>query len=93
MGQEKLLKSSYKSMTKYVITAFVFLSFIYISRNFEKENLFFSTILVEGVEIGAWVFLWEAISFLFFKKGDITDKIKKYKRFSECNIFFKYEKK
>lgn len=92
MGQVKLLKSSYKSMTKYVVTAFLFLSFIYMSKNFEKEEFFLGTILINGVEIGAWVFLWEAISFLFFKKSEITDKINKYKRFSECNIFFKYNK-
>jgi hypothetical protein len=92
VGQMKVLKRSYRSIAQYVITAFVFLTFIYMSRNFERERVFLSTILMSGIEIGAWVFLWEAISF-FFKKGDITDKIKKYKRFSECNIFFKYEKR
>lgn len=92
MNQVKLLKNSYRSIAKYVITAFVFLSFVYMSRSIEKERVFLSTILMEGVEIGAWVFLWEAISF-FFKKGEITDKIRKYKRFSECSIFFKYEKR
>lgn len=92
MAQEKLLKNSYKSMTKYVITAFIFLSLIYLSKSFQKETLFFSSILIGGIEIGAWVFLWEAISIMFFKKGDITNKIKKYRRLSKCNIFFKYEK-
>lgn len=92
VGQMKVLKSSYRSIAQYVITAFVFLTFIYMARNIERERVFLSTILMSGIEIGAWVFLWEAISF-FFKKGDITDKIKKYKRFSECNIFFKYEKR
>ena len=53
------------------------------------ENIVLST-LVEGVSIGGWVFLWEAISTFVFKNRDIREKYRQYKRFSAASICFNY---
>lgn len=89
MSETKFLKESYKKILKYIVMSFSFLIIIFLSTGVHKENILVSTVK-EGILIGAWVFLWEAISFFFFKKVDVTEKIKKYKRFKECSIYFKY---
>lgn len=88
-NESNFLKGAYSKLVKYTSTAFIFLSTAFLTKKLYEENIFFST-LREGIEIGAWVFLWEAITFFFFKRGEVTDEIKRYKRLSECNIFLKY---
>lgn len=87
--EEKVLRNSYKDMFRYMLISFVSLSLLYVGRNIGRDNILFNALL-EGMEIGAWVFLWEAISIYFFQKGKIKDRIKMYKRFIECNIYFEY---
>ena len=45
----------------------------------------------EGLMIGGWVFLWQAISLFSFNIGSITKKIKEYERFLMSEITFRYE--
>lgn len=88
--ETRYLGERYRHMLFYSIIAFILLILGLFLEGKIYENIFTTTIL-QGLNIGGWVLLWEAISFFFFKKGDITDKIKEYKRYSECPIYFKYE--
>lgn len=91
-GEVRFLNQTYKKVLHYIAVAFASLTLLSLARSLNSESLFFNTLL-EGMEIGAWVFLWEAISIFFFQKGKISDTANKYKRFIESNIYFKYEDK
>jgi hypothetical protein len=47
--------------------------------------------MVEGLFIGGWVFLWEAIALFVFKNRDINLQIRRYERFKEAPIKFAYQ--
>jgi len=47
--------------------------------------------LREGMMIGGWVFLWQALSLFSFNRGDIVRKVRHYERFLESKISFRYE--
>ncbi len=47
-------------------------------------------VLIEGIYICGWVFLWEAISTSIFKSKKAKTEYHYYKRFSESPIRFKY---
>lgn len=91
-SEERVLNKTYKKVFRYMTVSFAFLSALFFARSIDRRSLFLNTFL-QGMEIGAWVFLWEAISIFFFQKGKINDTIKKYKRFIDCNIYFKYDDK
>jgi hypothetical protein len=52
------------------------------------DNLFFTT-LNEGIFIGGWVFMWEAISSNSIEKREIKNRYRQYKRFFDSPIEFK----
>ena len=52
---------------------------------------FLLKILLEGVFIGGWVFLWEAFYCFFFENRGLYSNLKQYKRFSRATIHFKYD--
>lgn len=56
---------------------------------FASENNFY-LVVIEGIYIGGWVFLWEAISTSFFKSRKAKSEYMHYKRFSNSPIRFKY---
>jgi len=85
------LKNSNQKSIFYVIAAFILLLASYSLRPVILENIVFST-LVEGISIGGWVFLWEAITNFAFKNREIREKYKHYKRFSGSVIRFNYLK-
>lgn len=88
----RYLGERYRQMVLYTVLAFVFLIIALFFEGILIKNIFTNTIL-QGLNIGGWVLLWESISFLFFNKGDINDKIREYRRYSQCPISFKYELK
>jgi hypothetical protein len=49
-----------------------------------------TTTALEGVTIGGWVFLWEAISTFAFKNRGIRTRSKHYKRFMGAPIRFNF---
>lgn len=55
-----------------------------------EENLFYS-ILLEGFDIGGWVFMWEAVYALGFSRIDEKKKYKELKRFLNATISFTYK--
>jgi hypothetical protein len=52
-----------------------------------------SSVLVQGLFIGGWVFIWEAFSSVIFKESTTRTKIKEWERLSESPISFRKETK
>lgn len=88
-AENKLLRESYQRILMYMVASFMFLTIGFALRTSVSDNIFYSTIL-EGLNIGGWVFLWEAISIFFFRRRKNLVEIKKYKRFLNSKIIFKY---
>jgi hypothetical protein len=86
------IQNSHQKSAFYVLASFVLLLASYSLRPLILDNIVFST-LVEGISIGGWVFLWEAISTFAFRNRDIKEKYKQYKRFSHTPILFSYFQK
>lgn len=51
----------------------------------------FSEIMVEGVLIGAWVFMWETFHMIFFKSLEPLMRQRELKRFLEADLIFRSE--
>jgi hypothetical protein len=83
------IRSSYQKSSVYVLAAFFLLLASYSLRPLIFDSIIFTT-LVDGVNIGGWVFLWEAISTFTFKSKDIRERYNHYKRFSCAPIRFSY---
>lgn len=50
-----------------------------------------SAIMVEGVLIGAWVFMWEALHMLFFESLEPHKRERELKRFLDAELVFRSE--
>jgi hypothetical protein len=84
------IKRAYKKGLGYILTAFTFLLFAFYLISIIPEDFLYIT-LVEGLFIGGWVFLWEAIAVFVFKNRDINIQRKRYERFNEATINFVYQ--
>jgi len=47
-----------------------------------------SAVVEEGVNIGGWVFLWEAVYMIFFEIGGVRNRTKEYERLVKAPIYF-----
>ncbi len=83
------IRSSYQKAAFYTFASFMLLFASFTLRPLVSDNIVLST-LAEGVSIGGWVFLWEAISTFVFKNRDLREKYRHYKRFSIAAVSFKY---
>jgi len=70
-----------------VILSILFLTISFLMRGTNIETLLFK-VLIEGITIGGWVFMWESISALFFRKVEFHKKILEYKRLNNAEIAF-----
>ncbi len=91
-SQQKKVRNRYQKSTLYALASFLLLSVSYSLRTASTGNIVFNT-LVDGVNIGGWVFLWEAISTFAFKNRNVHAKYKHYKRFNNTPIRFNYLQK
>jgi len=73
----------------YIVMAVAFLSVGYLSGQ-KAEPGFFTVILIEGLTVGGWVFLWEAFSLFFFARQEVSGRLKRYIRLKNTKISFKY---
>lgn len=83
------LKSSNIDTVIYVLTSILLLSVGFDLETVFNKSVLFNTLL-EGVNIGGWIFLWEAISMLFFKSKDINSEIQEVHRILRSNMSFTY---
>jgi hypothetical protein len=89
---KKRIKKSYETSLLYVLVSFLLLAASFLLRTVLPNGLLF-VITVEGLNIGGWVFLWEAISTFIFKNRDAKNKYLQYPRLSHAPILFKYNAK
>jgi hypothetical protein len=88
-NMQRQIRDSYQKSVFYVMASFLLLFTSYTLRPAVEGNIVFAT-LVDGISIGGWVFLWEAISTYAFKSRDAREKLQHYKRFSKAPIWFSY---
>lgn len=62
-----------------------------LSRRFEP--LVLPTLLTDGLIIGGWVFLWEAVSLFFFTNRELYERYSTYKRLQTAPVIFQVAKK
>lgn len=53
------------------------------------ERNVITSVLTEGLFIGGWVFLWEAVSLFFFSNRDLFDRYNLYRRFQRSQVIFR----
>lgn len=87
--QMRHLKFSYTKVVSYIAISFMFLAMAFLLG--EKKPDLLSNTIIQGMTVGGWVFLWEAISFFFFRQSEQIGEINNYKRLSSAVIFFKYD--
>jgi hypothetical protein len=86
---QREIRGSYERSGLYVLASFLLLFTSYSLQAQVTGNIVFTT-LVDGVSIGGWVFLWEAISTFAFRSRGAREKYLQYKRLSTAPIEFIY---
>lgn len=89
---KKDLRLSRESALKYSLLGLTFLAIAVVFEGALKKNVLFG-ILEQGLFIGGWVFLWEALTLLAFKNTELTHSIKEWERFLDAPIIFKKERR
>lgn len=89
--EKKRIRLSRRKTMKYVLLAFVFLTFAYLIEVDMNRLELVSKILQEGILVGGWVFTWEAFSEVFFETREIRRVVKQYERFLSAELRFAYE--
>lgn len=88
----KRMKDLYFRVIKYGVISFILLSIgFFLEDKIEKGIL--RNILLEGLTIGGWVFLWQAIVFFTSERKDMSNETKIFRRLLKSQIFFKYNHK
>lgn len=80
---------SQKALMYFATSIVLIVVSLYTSARYPSD-LFFKT-LVEGLSIGGWVFLWEAIVLSFFKSRKIRIKRARYRRLLAAPVSFIYQ--
>jgi len=83
------LVSSYKLSTLYVIVFILLESIVFTFGPRLHENIFTET-LFQGISIGGWVFLWEAIALLFIKNNKTRIFFKRHQRLENSPVSYFY---
>lgn len=86
---KKKVNTAYQKSIKYFLIFILFISISYYFEPILSTNVATQT-LAEGLFIGGWVFLWEAMDLLFFSNKETITEEKKYKRLGEAKIKFQY---
>lgn len=85
------LRKTNTEMIRDVILGFIFLWVATVSsKKFEVSVLL--TLLGEGLFIGGWVFLWEAVSLFFFTNRELYHRFRTYKRLQNAPVIFREAK-
>jgi len=84
------LRRHYKFSSILFCIALGFIS-LYIAVSKDSGPHFISQILVEGVLIGAWVFMWESLHMVFFESLEPMKRQRELKRFLNAEIVFRAE--
>jgi hypothetical protein len=85
---ERNLMRHFKFSSVLFLIAIGFIA-LYFVVNGSGDSHILSKIMVEGVLIGAWVFMWESLHMVFFESLDPMKRRRELKRFLDANIVFK----
>lgn len=85
-----MIKSEHtKNALYYILLALFFLGIsLYLTSIIKLPYL---GLAKEGLNIGGWVFLWEAFDYLFFRNGERNKTYREYKRFYNSKLTFVYQ--
>lgn len=87
-----LLKKDLKKINV-LILRYVFLGFLLLWAGTittgHNPDTSWATVITEGIFIGGWVFLWEAVSLFFFSKREFYHRYRIYKRLLNAPVFFR----
>lgn len=79
-----------KKSIVYFFTSIVLLFLSLYLGSIMPNDIFFRT-AIEGLSIGGWVFLWEALVLAFFKSRKLRTKSRRYRRLADAPITFTYQ--
>lgn len=71
----------------FMLTGFILIALAYFLTKYDTIPF---EVFSEGVFIGGWVFIWEAISLQFFHIFDLKNINKRYKRYTQSTINYIY---
>jgi hypothetical protein len=84
----KEIKKVNAHMFRCLLLGFLFLTIGTIFPSRIEESMA-TSILIEGIFIGGWVFLWEAVSVFFFSNRELYHKYRIYKRLQNAPVIFR----
>src|SRR5699024_10769946 len=87
---KKKMKFDRKKIMIYIIAS-LFLSFsaFYLPTIMGKG--IFQKVLFQGIQLGGWVFLWEAFTLFFLNGGETRRNLREYERLVKAPIKFRYK--
>ena len=88
---DRALKRNTRKIITYIVMSIVFLLMAYLIPTVSDLGILMS-VLMEGLFIGGWVLLWEAFAIFFFSGHDLRVKRKRFVKFLDSEIKFKYKK-
>lgn len=88
--ENKKIKGLYQSTIILVIIGLCFMLLNIILTDRLPESVL-AEMLLEGLMIGSWVFIWEALHFMAFKRRDLFMRRKELNRFLKTPLLFKYK--
>lgn len=85
-----LKKEIYTANRRTVFFSLIGFAFLWVATIFPERLLLspFPSIIVEGLFIGGWVFLWEAISLILFTTGGLRHRDHTYRRLQRSPVMF-----
>lgn len=86
------LKENNKKITIYILMGVLFLVIAYLIPENQDLSILIS-LLMEGLFVGGWIFLWEALSIFFFGSRELKNKKKRYLRYLNSEIVFNYRER
>lgn len=89
-SRRRALKRLYYQMIRYIIISFIFL-FAGFSLDERAKKGVLLNVIIEGLIIGGWVFLWQTIAYFTVDRKDRDYEIKTLKRLYDAPLYFKYE--
>jgi hypothetical protein len=88
----RVIKYYYKDALISLILGSIFLFVVYgVKENIEHSKLFLEVVL-EGINVGGWVFFWEFFSLIFISPHKDKIKVRQYQRIIKSQIRFSYTK-
>ncbi|MTI65332.1 MAG: hypothetical protein FH753_01885 [Firmicutes bacterium] len=78
-----------KKSLLHILISVMFITVSYILKDTLHQDIF-NNVLLQGLAVGGWVFLWEAFSVLFIQNSDMVKTKKEYKRLLNAPMEFRY---